>query len=203
MLWAATVLNKYKVDSFGKTAYERVTGGQQRRPIDKFGEGIWWLPNGKRDPSLKAETMVNTGLFLGSRNQTNESLIAVEDGIVSARTIRRMPAEERWDKDIVVGIAASVASNCNMGNDPDGFAIPARIVSSGDQGETVNEKDQLVEFAASPAPAGDEGHPGPERGKLRVKHMVNFDEMMDVVGAFFPHRLFPPLLGVLRRWVLV
>ena len=109
VMWAATSLNKFRLDSAGRTAFYRVTGGSHRRPIAKFGECIWWLPNGPRDSGLKAETRTCEGIYLGIRNQTSESLIATEHGITSARTVRRVPADQKGDRDKVLNIKLSVA----------------------------------------------------------------------------------------------
>ena len=37
VLWAATSLNKYKLDQSWRTAFQRVTGGTNRRPLAKLG----------------------------------------------------------------------------------------------------------------------------------------------------------------------
>ena len=72
--WAATVLNKYKLDKAGRTPFQRISGVRQRRPIAKFGEKVLYMTNGKRDPGLKAEGNMFEGVFLGLRNQCVESL---------------------------------------------------------------------------------------------------------------------------------
>ena len=105
--WAATVLNKYKLDAAGRTASQRVTGGGHKKPIAKFGEHIMWMPNGKRDPGMKAESNMHDGVFLGLRNLSTEAIISTRDGIVYARTIRRKPEDERWSKDLVMGVKQS------------------------------------------------------------------------------------------------
>ena len=43
--WAATSLNKLKMDKAGRTAFYRVTGRCHRTPIAKFGERVLWIPN--------------------------------------------------------------------------------------------------------------------------------------------------------------
>ena len=86
--WAATSLNEFKMDKTGRTAFYRVIGSSHRRPIAKFGERVLWIPNGPSDAGMKAESRTQEGTYLGIRNQTSESLIAIEDGITSARTVR-------------------------------------------------------------------------------------------------------------------
>ena len=53
---------------------------------------------------MKAESRTQEGTYLGIHNQTSESLIAIEDGITSARTVRRMPADSGWNKDAVLDV---------------------------------------------------------------------------------------------------
>ena len=72
VIWAATCINRYKLDRAGRTAFNRVTGGEQRRPIAKFGERVWWIENGPRAIGEKADTRLREGVFLGIMNQTTE-----------------------------------------------------------------------------------------------------------------------------------
>ena len=125
--WAATSTNKFKLDKAGRTAFYRVTGSSHRRPIAKCCERVWWIPNGPRDAGMKAESRTQEGTYLGIRNQTSESLIAIEDGITSARTVRRMPADRRWNKDAALDVKFSVAANGNLGVEP----AETRDISSG------------------------------------------------------------------------
>ena len=60
--WSATVLNRYKLDKHGRTAYQRVAGSVPRRPIAKFGERIWFIPNGKRNTADKANLTYVKGI---------------------------------------------------------------------------------------------------------------------------------------------
>ena len=90
---------------------------------------MWWIPNELRDGGIKAESRTQEGTYLGIRNQTSESLIAIEDGITSARTVRRMPADSRWNKDAVLDVKKSVAANGYLGVEP---ADTRDITSGGD-----------------------------------------------------------------------
>ena len=73
---------------------------------------------------MKAESGTHEGIYLGVRIQTAESLIGTDDGIMCARTIRRMPSEQRWRKEKVLGVALSAAGNSNIGNDQGDSCIP-------------------------------------------------------------------------------
>ena len=87
VIWAATTLNKYKMDAAGRTAFQRVTGGTQRRPIAMFGRRVLWMP--------KAESNVFEGVFIGIKGLSTEAVTATEEGVVHARTARRRRLEER------------------------------------------------------------------------------------------------------------
>ena len=43
VFWAATTLNKFKLDKAGRTPFQRVTNVHQRRPFATFGENIWYM----------------------------------------------------------------------------------------------------------------------------------------------------------------
>ena len=108
MRWATTTINKYRMDAAGKTASQRVTGRNHRRPIAKFGKKIIRMPNGKRDQGMRAESNWHEGVFLGLRNVSTEAIIGTSDGISYARTIQRRSLDERWSMDVVVGMKCSV-----------------------------------------------------------------------------------------------
>ena len=104
VVWAATNLNTYRLDTSG-TVFYRVTGGHQRRPIANIGECSWCLPNGPRDPGTKAEPRTRDGIYLGIRKQSSESFIATENKIPCATAFRRVPADKKvedrngtWDQ---------------------------------------------------------------------------------------------------------
>ena len=117
--WSATCLNKFKVDSAGRTAYQRVTGKTHNRPLAQFGESVWWIPNGPREIGTKAETRVKEGVFLGLRSRTNESILGTPDGVFAARTVRRRPDSERWQREVAMRLPLSVSGNVNNGEEPE------------------------------------------------------------------------------------
>ena len=110
VVWSANVINTFKLDDVRREAFERVTVKNLHRPIAKFGERVWWIPNGTQDPGLKAETSLREDIYLGERNTMSDSVIAVEEGVVCARTVRIIPAGERWNRDAVLGIKLSIGA---------------------------------------------------------------------------------------------
>ena len=52
--FSAVSINTLKMDEAARTAFYRDTGGSHGRPVAAFGERVWRIPNGSRDPSMKA-----------------------------------------------------------------------------------------------------------------------------------------------------
>ena len=74
-----------------------------------------------RDPGLKAETSLREDIYLGKRNTMSDSVIAVEEGVVCARTVRITPAGERWNRDAALEIKLSVGAILKLGEEPEGL----------------------------------------------------------------------------------
>ena len=100
---AGTLLSKYKMYSDGKTAYERVTGRKSCPPMCAFGEKILFLP-------LKGARLRKWqyGVFLGIMDRSGEFVIANTEGhVIKARTVKRLVASSRWDKELLNNIKGS------------------------------------------------------------------------------------------------
>ena len=91
-----------------------------RRSVAKLGEENWHNPNGKRDPGVKAEPNALECAFLGIRNKSTEAIIGTKDGVSTARTIRKLSADERLNKQTALSLKYSVAANLNNGQEPGG-----------------------------------------------------------------------------------
>ena len=101
--YAARQLSHFQTGSAdGKTAYAR----QFERPYESlvlpFTERVMW-----KDPTLqpvKLKSSWGYGLWLERSQTSNAHLIRTRVGIVVARTIRRLPASEREDSNLVVAM---------------------------------------------------------------------------------------------------
>ena len=184
--WAAVSLNRYKLDNAGRTSYHRVTGGAQKRPIAKFGEKVWWMPNGKRNAGEKADSNVHEGIFVGLKNQMVDSMIATKDGVIAARTIRKMPESERWNAEDVLRIKFSVAANLNNGEDPRVYA------------ETVEQsKAEPVSASDSPPVSGEQSEPQPadqEDDAVVFEEGVQDDSRIDIDADYSPTSPGSPII---------
>ena len=87
---------------------------------------------------------------MGFKEQTSESLTAIDDGVVCARTVRRVPLDRRWSKEKIFGVKLSVAGNGNLGVNPD-HEISISGGASGDNGDEVHGQEDIdsgVQFEA-------------------------------------------------------
>ena len=98
--WNATwLLSHFQTGSAdGKTAYARQFERPYESPVLPFAERVM-----RKDPTLQPAKL-NYGLWLGRSQISNAHLIGTRVGIVVARTIRRLPASEREDSNLVVAM---------------------------------------------------------------------------------------------------
>ena len=90
-------MNKYKVGSDGRTAYERITGHKCRHFVIGFGETIDYILETEKGKQFKADSRVGTGVFLGYVWRTAEYLVGTTYGILRCRTVKRKAEETSYD----------------------------------------------------------------------------------------------------------
>ena len=86
----------------GKTAYAPQFERPYESPVPPFAERVMW-----KNPTLQPAKLKSSwgyGLWLGRSQTSNAHLIGTRVGIVVARTIRRLPASEREDSNLVVAM---------------------------------------------------------------------------------------------------
>ena len=98
--YAAYLVNRLSVGKDGKTPYERNKGKKATVLGVEFGEKLLY----KRKAQSKADKINprwEYGIFVGVRAKSGELWIANRDGIVKARSARRIPVQARWSVDSV------------------------------------------------------------------------------------------------------
>ena len=96
---AGFLLSRFQVSSDGKTAYERLKGKAYRRPLVDFAERVLFMPIVHGGRLNKLDIKWEPGRFVGIRPRSDEALMMTERGIEKARSIRRLPATDRWGTD--------------------------------------------------------------------------------------------------------
>ena len=101
---AGACISRYQKGSDGLTGYRRLRGRNYDRVAIELGECVWYLLN-KDQKRGKIEPRWDTGVYLGSREESNEILIGTPTGVIKARSFRRQGRhEDRWDPDRILGI---------------------------------------------------------------------------------------------------
>ena len=105
--WAAMLCSRYLVGTDGRTAYERRRGRRCKVPVVSFGELVHFKelhPDGKRD---KWASDWHFGVWLGHTRDSNEMLVGTEHGVRRTYAVKRLPEEERWNKDKVKNLVGT------------------------------------------------------------------------------------------------
>ena len=109
---AAFIISKFSVGHDGMTPHERLTGRKWARPIVEFGEVVLAKLSAnktghgkKRQQRRKLAPRSIRGIFVGQIARTGEQLVIKQNGdAVRCRTIRRVPAEDRWDPEMILNV---------------------------------------------------------------------------------------------------
>ena len=98
---AAATLNRYLKGPDGRTPYSRLKGRNFRTEVAEFGECIWYLkPESKGKTKLKSRW--ETGIWLGIREESGETLIGTKEGVIKVRSFREKGTnQERWNQDVL------------------------------------------------------------------------------------------------------
>ena len=98
--WLAEIVGdactKYLQGADGRTAYERLFGKPVREEALEFGEVVLYRPKKRDDANVLLEDRWAKGVWLGRRWGSPTSRIYSRGGVVDARAVQRVPAEERW-----------------------------------------------------------------------------------------------------------
>ena len=105
--WTTEVINKYRVNSAGRTSYESMTGHKCNHLVVGFGEKVWY----KLAKSTKHdfETDWNEGYFVGIITHTTEYLVINKAGVFKCPTIRRLPDDVAYDAAILDDVTITYA----------------------------------------------------------------------------------------------
>ena len=100
--YAGQLLSRFLVGHDGHTPYERLRGKPFRVALPEFGETVWRHFAQKRVPreeSGKLRARWEKAIYLGLVPMTNEFYLWTGDAVVRARSVRRLPEANRWDKE--------------------------------------------------------------------------------------------------------
>ena len=136
--WSAELISKYSQGSDGRTAYERIRHERCKTPVVPFGEVVMYLPLRTATHS-KGQPARKLGLWLGTIERIEETIIGTMTGVVKCRTIRRLAEDDKWNPELVLkmqGLPWPPVPNKS------GQHIPVEINS---RGEAVDEAEENEE----------------------------------------------------------
>ena len=125
-----------------RTAYARQFETPYESPVLPFAERVMW-----KDPTLQPAKLKSSwghGLWLGRSRTSNAHLIGTRVGIAVAYTVRRLPASEREDSNLVVAMRGTPVA----GRAADAAAGDAPTVTR----HAVEQREMVVVPASSGAP---------------------------------------------------
>ena len=121
--WAAEVINKYRLQDCGRTAYERITQHKCKTISIGIGEKVMFQHTliGK-DDYRKA-----VGVFLGISDRSQSYLVGNKDGIFASANVVRMSDDEAYDPDLIREITVKFYDYLNEGVRPPPAIVPVHV----------------------------------------------------------------------------
>lgn len=101
--WAAELITKYPIGDDGRIAYERLRHEQCKLPMVPFGEAVMYLAM-KTASRSKGELARRIGLWLGTIERTEETIIGTQAGVVKCRTVNRLSDKDQWNAELVTNM---------------------------------------------------------------------------------------------------
>ena len=101
---AQFLLNNFSVRSDSQTPYERRWTRRYTSAVCRFGEAVWFRLPG-RVP--KAEPAWECALWLGRESTSDMHVVANADGVFKTRSVRRLPAEQQVNKELLESMKAT------------------------------------------------------------------------------------------------
>ena len=94
--FAAHVMNKMVIGKDGKTSEMRRTGRRWRKPMEQFGEKVWFRKIGEHGVSSFASRMT-PGIFVGHHDRTGAVLCITKNGVVRGISWTRQTLSDAWE----------------------------------------------------------------------------------------------------------
>ena len=150
--YAGLLMNRMEVSTDGKTAYERVKGKRAEVVGLEFGEKVLWkyVPGGQNMKLKKIEARWGYGVFLGVRAKSGELIVADEaQGIVHARTVKRVPEGERWSANNLQWVKTVPWNKGEGDREADGL-LPEYDVKAGPGRQLTSEEKEDIKTSQAP-----------------------------------------------------
>ena len=140
---AGYLLTYYGHGRDGKTPHQLLKGKHIHRPLYQLGEKLRFHPLGLIKGRGKLDSKMIEGIYLGSSRKSAEYYMGTPDGVLRARTVFRVPLEERYDE-VALGTFRGMPWNLKPHEDAAEQVMP-EAEESGDQVGRKMASDKEVE----------------------------------------------------------
>jgi hypothetical protein len=166
---AAWLYTRYRVRASGRTAYEEATDSSYKSEIAVFGEAMYFKEatskTGQQQQHRKvkgADTTWRKGIWAGRAEATNEQVLSTEVGLRLTATVRRLPVESRFGRELIeesLGVPWDQMRGVQRGR-PKRIPVPANAIpalpvaapAAGMEPAPADEEAGPAEAAAPPSP---------------------------------------------------
>ena len=104
---AGNIITCFKLQTDGRTAYQRLKGKKAAATLVPFGEKVLFQPVTHGTKRNKLDPRWEYGIYLGFHLRSMEAWISGPSGVCRARNLRRLPLEHRWDFDLIQKITGT------------------------------------------------------------------------------------------------
>ena len=100
--------------------FREARGHDAQALVAEFGEKIMYMPSNNTSKSApKMYAKFHDGIWLGLRMKNDESIIGTPNGVIKAKTVRRLPVDQRWCAEEVLSIRGLLSNPVpGVGGDP-------------------------------------------------------------------------------------
>ena len=96
---AAWLINRYLIHSDGLTSYQRRWERDYKHAICEFGETVLYRVPAKQ--LVKGDLALHKAIWLGVDDSNGESFVGTTEGVIRARTIRRLQQDFKYDEQLL------------------------------------------------------------------------------------------------------
>ena len=95
--YASSLINKFRIDTDGKTAHERCRGRKFNRIVPQFGERIMYRKFQNKKERRKLEAQWESGVYRGVNESSQELIVGTPLGAIKTQYFRQKGSHaERW-----------------------------------------------------------------------------------------------------------
>ena len=165
---AAWTHNRFHVKLNGRTCFEELYQTRYKHDVVPWGERVLFMQpkpfhrrvkGGKRRQKMDAS--METGVWLGRAEESDEHLVGTPQGVQRARTVRRLEPDKRWDAEAFLGfrglpwnVAAEAAPLAAQPKVKVHFALPPSEVVKQPDGELRTHGGDELEDVEEPEMVG-------------------------------------------------